>query len=72
MIRMIKGIYSHFVDGLNVDETVQTGPFSLASEDEAELVAKGCAEYVDTPTPAESANVGKKGKKKGGKVADGV
>lgn len=38
-------------------------PVSLSKAKEAELVAKGCAEYVDEPEKVESATAGK-GKKK--------
>lgn len=60
MIRMTKGIFCHKDGNAYVDITPADGPISLSKAKEAELVAKGCAEYVDEPPkPAESATAGK-------------
>jgi hypothetical protein len=48
MIKMTKGIYAHNENGLVVDKTPESAPFQLSKAAEAELVAKGCATYVDT------------------------
>lgn len=69
MIQMIKGVYTHSVEGLWVDETAQTPPFSLPAKEEARLVEKGCAVYVGTPVPVGSADKGLPGKKKKEKKA---
>ncbi len=63
MIKMTKGIYCHKDGNVYVDITPDDGPVSLSKAKEAELVEKGCAEYVsDPPKSAESATAGK-GKK---------
>lgn len=63
MIKMTKGTYCHKDGNVYVDITPADGPVSLSKAKEAELVKKGCAEYVDDSTkPAESATAGK-GKK---------
>jgi len=70
MIVMIKGTYTHPVEGLYVDETPQTGPFRLSEKEEEHLVAKGCAKYVQDPNGSAPSGSGKKKKKKA--MADGI
>ena len=60
MIKMTKGTYCHKDGNVYVDVTPADGPVSLSKAKEAELVKKGCAEYVaKPPKPAESATAGK-------------
>ena len=66
MIKITKGIYTHKDGNVYVDITPADPPVSLSKAKEAELVAKGCAEYVDEPEKVESATAGK-GKKKAAK-----
>jgi hypothetical protein len=49
MIKMIKGIYAHEEDGIVVDKTPDSEPFTLSKTEEAELVDKGCAVYIEVP-----------------------
>ena len=49
MIKITKGIYTHKDGNAYVDITPADPPVSLSKAKEAELVAKGCAEYVDEP-----------------------
>lgn len=63
MIKITKGIYCHKNGNVYIDITPGDPPVELGKAKEAELVAKGCAEYVDEPKRAESATAGK-GKKK--------
>jgi len=48
MIKITKGIYAHEEDGIVVDKTPDSEPFTLSKSEEAELVDKGCAVYVET------------------------
>lgn len=47
MIKMICGVYGHYVDGQVIARNKNSEPFEIAPEREAELVALGYAEYVD-------------------------
>lgn len=54
MIRIIKGTYGRLVNGRVEAMTASSDPFSLSEEREAELIAAGVAEKVETPAQAES------------------
>lgn len=47
MIRMICGVYGHYVDGRVVPKDKTSKPFSLDPEQEARLVRVGVAAYVE-------------------------
>lgn len=47
MIKMICGVYGHYVDGQVIARNKNSEPFEIAPEREAQLVALGYAEYVD-------------------------
>ncbi len=49
MIRMTKGTYGLVSDGVVQAMTKNSAPFSLSEEREAELIAAGVAEKVETP-----------------------
>ena len=53
MIQMIKGTYGLKENGVIKAMTKHSGPFSLSEAREAELIAAGVAEKVETPTQAE-------------------
>lgn len=71
MVKMIKGIYALEENGVVVDRTPDSEPFQLSKADEAELVAKGCAVFVEEPKTAESATAGKGRNKKAAAEAAG-
>lgn len=54
MIKIIAGVYGRLVKGCIVATDSSAAPFSLTSEQEARLVTRGVAIYVDeaVPTPA--------------------
>lgn len=47
MIRIIKGVYGHIVNGIVEPKGMNAAPFSLSDEREEELVACGVAVYVE-------------------------
>lgn len=47
MIRVIKGIYGKYSDGMVTPMTEKDGPFSLPDTEEERLVKLGIAEYCD-------------------------
>lgn len=72
MIKIIKGIYALEENGIVVDKTPESKPFSLSKAAEAELVDKGCAVIVEEPQKADSATAGKGRKKKAATPAAGI
>ena len=54
MIRMIKGTYGRVVNGVVEAMTKHSAPFTLSEAREAELVAAGVAEKVETPAQAKA------------------
>lgn len=56
MIKIVCGVYGHYIDGRVVAKNSESEPFSLTPRQEAELVAKGVAAFVDEV--AEVSNVG--------------
>lgn len=63
MIKIICGVYGHKVGGRVVPMTKNSEPFELTPEQEARLVARGVAAYVDEPPTPENG---------GGQLPDGV
>lgn len=63
MIRIIKGTYGRVVGGRVEAMTKRSAPFSLPESREAELVAAGVAEYVETPAQAKKSTRKKSGKR---------
>ena len=53
MIKIVCGVYGHYIDGKVVAKDKNSEPFALSPEKEAELVAKKVAVYVDEPVEAE-------------------
>lgn len=47
MIKIVCGVYGHYIDGKVVAKNSESEPFSLTPKQEAELVAKGVAAFVD-------------------------
>ena len=47
MIKIVCGVYGHYIDGRVVAKNSESEPFSLTPRQEAELVAKGVAAFVD-------------------------
>jgi hypothetical protein len=47
MIRIIKGVYGHIVNGIVEPKGINSAPFSLSDVREEELVACGIAAYVE-------------------------
>lgn len=50
MIKIVCGVYGHYIDGRVVAKNSDSEPFSLTPRQEAELVAKGVAAFVDEVT----------------------
>ncbi len=54
MIRIIRGVYGHYVNGTVQAKGVDSPPFAITPEKEERLVAQGVAVYVDdVPTARE-------------------
>lgn len=53
MIRIIAGVYGHKENGVIEPKDSNSAPFSLDPEREAELVARGIAEYANVIIPEE-------------------
>ena len=54
MIRIIRGVYGHYVNGTVQAKGVDSPPFAITPEKEERLVAQGVAVYVDdAPTARE-------------------
>lgn len=54
MIKIIAGVYGHYVGGKVIARDATSAPFELTAEQEARLVGLGIAQYVDAPViPAE-------------------
>lgn len=53
MIKIVCGVYGHYIGGKVVAKDKNSEPFALSPEKEAELVAKKVAVYVDEPVEAE-------------------
>ena len=54
MIRIIRGVYGHYVNGTVQAKGVDSPPFAITPEKEERLVAQGVAVYVDdVPTVRE-------------------
>ena len=53
MIKIICGTYGHLIDGRVRPKNAASGPFSLTPEQEARLVSRGVAVYVNE-APAEA------------------
>lgn len=54
MIRIIRGVYGHYVNGIVQAKGVDSPPFAITPEKEERLVAQGVAVYVDdAPTARE-------------------
>ena len=54
MIRIIRGVYGHYVNGIVQAKGVDSPPFAITPEKEERLVAQGVAVYVDdVPTARE-------------------
>ena len=51
MIKIIAGVYGHNENGIINPKDVNSAPFSLSPEREAELVAIGVAEYANVIIP---------------------
>lgn len=49
MIKIVCGVYGHYIDGKVVAKDKNSEPFALSPEKEAELVAKKVAVYVNEP-----------------------
>lgn len=49
MIKIVCGVYGHYIDGKVVAKDKNSEPFALSPEKEAELVAKKVAVYWDEP-----------------------
>ena len=47
MIKIVSGVYGHYINGRVVAKDKNSPPFSLTPEREAELVEKGIAEYFE-------------------------
>lgn len=55
MIKIISGTYGHLVDGRVRPKTAGSEPFSLTPAEEARLVSRGIAVYVnEVPAPADA------------------
>lgn len=52
MIKIIAGVYGHYTGGRVVPKDATAAPFELTPEQEARLVSKGIAKYVDAPVNA--------------------
>lgn len=58
MIKIICGTYGHLIDGRVRPKTAASEPFSLTPEQEARLVERGIAVYVnEAPAEADASNV---------------
>ena len=53
MIKIVCGVFGHYIDGKVVAKDKNSEPFALSPEREAELVAKKIAVYVDAPETEE-------------------
>lgn len=53
MIKIVCGVFGHYIDGKVVPKDNKSEPFALSPEKEAELVAKKIAVYVDEPETEE-------------------
>ena len=53
MIKIVCGVFGHYIDGKVVPKDNKSEPFALSPEREAELVAKKIAVYVDEPETEE-------------------
>lgn len=51
MIRIICGVYGHYINGRVIAKDRNSDPFELAPEREAELVEQGIAAYVGDGAP---------------------
>ena len=58
MIRIISGTYGHLVDGRVRPKTAVSEPFSLPPEQEARLVSRGIAIYVNEAPAEADASIG--------------
>ena len=55
MIKIISGTYGHLIDGRVRPKTAGSEPFSLTPAEEARLVSRGIAVYVnEAPAPADA------------------
>lgn len=52
MIKIIAGVYGHYISGKVVAKDATSAPFELTAEQEARLVGLGIAEYVAAPAEA--------------------
>ena len=58
MIKIISGTYGHLIDGRVRPKTAASEPFSLTPAEEARLVSRGIAVYVnEAPAEADASNV---------------
>lgn len=49
MIKIINGVYGHYIDGRVVAKNCNSDPFELTAEQEARLVERNVAAYVSAP-----------------------
>ena len=49
MIKIVTGVYGHYVNGRVIRKDETSAPFELTPEQEARLVSNGIAKYVDAP-----------------------
>ena len=52
MIKIIAGVYGHYIGGKVVAKDATSAPFELTAEQEARLVGLGIAEYVEAHVEA--------------------
>lgn len=53
MIKIISGVYGHYIDGRVVPKDKNSAPFELTAEQEERLVQAGVAVYVEDAAPTE-------------------
>lgn len=70
MIRIVRGIYGMYENGVVIPKTAESGEFTLPDDEEARLVSAGVAEYCGIPVNEEREKKSGRSRRTGKMAAD--